>query len=438
MSVTINVDVAIVGAGIAGCHLAQLLSRAGIPTALIDQCELDKAGPHWINAVPLWMFDESHLERPVGNELFDLNHRFIIRGPDENHRLIVDNLLTADVDMGLLGKRLKEAFLDGKENNFFQISINHAQFDQKTRLRFIAGHDHNGRQIQINAPLFVDASGLKACLRKKHPNAMHSWPAITLTDTCTAAQRTLEIKDRDGAKNFLEKNMALPKDIVADIGGVGGYSLFRTQIDQDMDRISILCGVRPLPATPSAYVLVEKFIKANSWIGSSIIDGRGIIPINAPYKKLFSEGLALLGDAACQVYAAHGSGIGVGLIAAKTLADAIIKAKHDGIDPGSAFSLKNYQKQFHRKMYARLYFSEQLRKFSQDLDHDQLIRLLKSGLLNQDLVRQTLMEEEMTLSTWESFFAGVIKSPMAFFSLVPMLCKIVIGKFYTALLQQSH
>ena len=56
-------DVCIVGAGIAGLHLANLLRAKKINVGLIDQHPPNNAGPNWINAVPLWMFDEALLAK---------------------------------------------------------------------------------------------------------------------------------------------------------------------------------------------------------------------------------------------------------------------------------------------------------------------------------------------------------------------------------------
>ena len=59
------------------------------------------------------------------------------------------------------------------------------------------------------------------------------------------------------------------------------------------------------------------------WLGESISGGSGVIPLRRPYARFTAPGLALVGDAACQVFPAHGSGIGMGLIAGRMLADAV-------------------------------------------------------------------------------------------------------------------
>jgi menaquinone-9 beta-reductase len=424
-------DVVIIGGGIAGCHLAQLLVQHNFSVVLVDHKPIDKAGPHWINAVPLWMFDEAGLSRPKEKEIFDLNERFIIRAPDKKTRLFIEKLGVADVHMKLLGGRLKKAFQNfSSGNHFIQAHIVQGIYDKAQRLIEVEGELQDKQRIRISAKLFVDASGFKAILRRTHPQSKDIWPNVLRKDLCTAAQMTLEIKDREGAMTYLEKNLINPGDILSDVGFMGGYSLFRAQIDKDISHISLLCGVRGLPQYEAAHLVIKKFLSNNPWIGAFIIDGRGVIPIVSCYKKLASFGLALLGDAACQVYAAHGSGIGMGLIAAKMLATAICTARDKNIDIGSLEALKKYQSDFHQKYYGRLYFSEHFRRFSETLEQEKIADLITSGLFSSELVRQTLLQKEasMSLAIMKSLIQSALKSPQTFFSMLPVFKKAIIGK----------
>lgn len=420
-----NYDVAIIGAGIAGCHLAQMLANQQFSVALIDRKPINAAGPDWINAVPLWMFDEALLMRPAGNELFDLNNRFIIRAPNKRARLIVNDLFVADVNMHFLGNRLKQKFLNAQQ--FADIvtgQVNRADFDSRGRMVKVFA-EHNGQEIPIKAKVFVDSAGIKGVLRKLHPLSSKLWPVIDRQDCCTAAQRTLEIKDRYGAEKFLSNNKFIAGDILADVGVVGGYSMFRYQINEKFNQISLLCGVRAVPEYKNANAVIEEFIGHHKWIGSHFIDGRGMIPLNAPYHQLVASGLALLGDSACQVDASHGSGIGIGLIAAKILATTLIEARNRGRDIGDVDVIRAYPQEFHRRFYRRLYFSEHFRKFSQHLSSEEMSSLIESGLLNASLAKQTLKQEDFDLKNG-SFLGlglGAIKSPRLFCSLMPIVAK---------------
>jgi flavin-dependent dehydrogenase len=437
----VHVDVAVVGAGIAGAHVAQLLAHAGIKTALIDQKPLEKSGPAWINAVSPWFFKEAALAEPSGSEIFDLNNRFIMREPSKAFRLVIEDLNVYDLHMGHLGQRLKKRFLEKKSALFIRGEACTAEFDAHRRLKTIHVKSETSSYLSVHAELFIDASGNRAFLRKAHPHAQSLWPAIAPHDMCTAAQMTFAINDRHGAESFLEKNKILPHDVIADVGFAGGYSLLRVQVDRNFDTLSLLAGIRSDKNLPSALSIAQSFQKEHPWLGKAIISGQGAIPLNAPYYRLASPGLALLGDSASQVYAAHGSGIGMGLVAARMLADAIIESQSQGRDIGLHKSLSAYERNFHQKYYRRLYFAEHFRRFSQDLSPKETRSLLESGLLNAEMSRQTLRQEDPSLSpeALRKLLLGALKAPRAFISMLPAFHHAIKGKHMASRLSKlSH
>ena len=58
-------------------------------------------------------------------------------------------------------------------------------------------------------------------------------------------------------------------------------------------------------------------------IGPRVFGGSGAIPLRRTHDRLAGDRVALLGDAACQVFPAHGSGVAAGLLAARLLADTL-------------------------------------------------------------------------------------------------------------------
>jgi flavin-dependent dehydrogenase len=418
-------DVAIVGAGIAGSHLAQLLAAHNFNILLIDQRPLMGSGPNWINGIPSWIFDKAKVKRPQKPEIFDENDRFIIRANNRN-RLVINKLGLLDVHMERLGIRLKQDFLKCNNSNFLMALVKGSNYIN-SRLTEIDIESKETKIKKIKAHLFVDASGIKATLRKGHPLGKPLWPNLERQDTCIAAQVSYEIKDRHGAISYLEKNQTLAGDILCDIGFMGGYSLFRSQVDHDLNHISVLCGVRALPHYKSALTAVRKFEDDNSWIGQRFIAGQGAIPLNSPYHQLGDLGLALLGDAASQVYAAHGSGIGMGLLAATILCDALIDARKTGTDLGSLSVINAYQKVFHGLYQKRLYFAEQFRRFSQSITLDKSAQLIDSGLLNEELMKQTLRQEDLSLplKTALSLTTKALLSPKALPIVFPLIKNLI-------------
>ena len=73
-----------------------------------------------------------------------------------------------------------------------------------------------------------------------------------------------------------------------------------------------------------------------------------------------------MGDAACQVFPAHGSGIGMGLIAGRMLADAVA----DAVDPGDEQVLWGYQAAFQHEFGGLLAAFDAFRRMSTVLGGD--------------------------------------------------------------------
>src|SRR5690606_24952863 len=90
-----------------------------------------------------------------------------------------------------------------------------------------------------------------------------------------------------------------------------------------------------------------------------------------------APGIALVGDAACQVFPAHGSGIGIGLIAGRMLADAV----EDASDPGNENVLWRYQAAFQREFGGLLVASDIFRRLSTEMGEEGVVALVRSGLM---------------------------------------------------------
>jgi flavin-dependent dehydrogenase len=92
--------------------------------------------------------------------------------------------------------------------------------------------------------------------------------------------------------------------------------------------------------------------------------------------------VVLLGDAACQMFSPHGSGIGTGLVAARYLADALA---HGG-------GPLTYQVRWQREQGGFLAAQDQFRRFTQRRSLDDLRRLIGEGFVDAEVVRAGLIQ----------------------------------------------
>jgi menaquinone-9 beta-reductase len=427
---THKAQVIVVGAGPTGLHVAGLLAHKGLSVMLIDQQPPGKTGAQWINGVPRWMFSAADLPDPVREEIFLHAHTFTMIDPSNQSRLSLNEPEVADLDMRELGKRLHlRAEPSDKICFFYNTAATQLKLDANQRPISLEAETKLGSKRSkhsFEAALFIDASGLSSIIRKQIPRLHHICPPVAREDLCIAAQEVREITDPVGAKTFLKNNQGVSGEILAWLGIAGGYSLLRIHIDKDYKQVTFLTGAIALPHYPTGTQMIHQFIEKNPWVGRKHFGGQRALPLRRPYSTLVAPGVALLGDSACQVYSAHGSGIGISLVAAKMLADVVFHAAKCGQDLGSLTSLWPYTSGFHKRFGALLGASDAFRRFSQTLTPLDVHDMMSSGLMSPRLALDSLAQLPIKPRVREikNQIKSALKHKSLFKKLLPHLLKI--------------
>jgi menaquinone-9 beta-reductase len=358
-----QVDVVIVGAGTAGAAAAALLAERGFRVVCLEQRRsLAEAGARWVNGVPEWTFHESGIEPPGGEELRASGHAFHIVSGWGPRRLVLHQHELLEVDMrGLVERLHARARRAGAE---LRANARVIGFDGR-RLRTSAG--------ELEARWFVDASGLSGA-------RLLSQPRVHPRDLCVAAQEVRELLDPEQARAFFESHGVRPGDTLCFTGIAGGFSVVNLRLDPE--GLSLLTGSVPAEGHPSGPRLLADFIAGKPWIGPRLFGGSRAIPLRRPFDRLGRGNVLLLGDAACQVFAAHGSGIGAGLLGAGVLADTLASG-------GDAHA---YGVGWHRRFGGLFAGYEVFRRFAQRLTPEAAERLMESGLLDEWGARAGLVQ----------------------------------------------
>ena len=350
-------DVAVIGAGTSGAATALHCARQGMEVLCIDRRNLDRAGARWANNIPAWMFDSSAIKRPEAPEkLGDPSpiHLFAGRGPE---RIVIEDHRCIEVDMRRLVERLRH---NARQQG--------ARFMGDVAVQEFDGEVLTTSKARIQARWYVDASGLGGAglvgLRRPGP-----------ADICTAAQQVHSITDPDRARRFFT-DQGVPCGHTLCYGGLdGGYSVIHLRA-HGTERIHILTGSIPGEGCRSGRRILSAFIDANrDWIGDELYGGASPIPLGRPVDRLARGRVAVVGDAAFQVLSAHGSGVGAGLIAAKTLADALADGK----------GAQGYARRWQRSFGGLFAAYDIFRHFTASLSVHELAIMMKSGLLHPHL-----------------------------------------------------
>jgi len=119
---------------------------------------------------------------------------------------------------------------------------------------------------------------------------------------CTAAQAVHALADAEGARRFLAAHNIEPGQTYCRMGVAGGYSIENVAVDLDHGQVDLLTGSIADGRDRDGPTILADLVHANPWIGRPLFGGSGAVPLRRPYDRLAVPGLALLGNAACQVF----------------------------------------------------------------------------------------------------------------------------------------
>lgn len=403
-------DVVVVGAGTAGANVAGQLARRGRSVLLVERRPIDQGGAHWHNGVVGWQFDRAGVARPSGPERVGGARPMHLRTFLDEPGLVVRDNPVIGVDMARLGARLRaDAVAAGVE-----------VVDRVGALELL---ERDGRSVAVatdalraEAALFVDASGWQGALRRRS-SVLAPWcPPVRPAERCSAADVVLGVADVDGARRQLDAWGARPGEAVNVVGAAGGFSTRSVSVSEDLDEVRVLVGCLADGRHGPAPRLLAEVRRLHPWIGEQRHGGAGIIPLRRPFTRATAPGLALVGDAAAQVFPAHGSGVGMGLLAGSTLAEVV----GDAPDPGDGETLWRYQVEFQRRFGGDLAFYDGFRRHSTAIGGTGVRALIRAGLLTEHLTRHGLNQTRGTPRPGDlpALAAGLARAPRAAWSTV--------------------
>jgi menaquinone-9 beta-reductase len=379
----VDADVIIVGLGTAGAAAAALCAERGLAVIGLEQRPLADAGARWLNGVPRWMFVEAGIAPPAGDELCATGHAFHLLAGWGPRRLVLREHELCEVDMRRLVERLQHRARSAG-----------ARLVERSRVLGLDGPRLMTAAGPLSARWFVDASGLAGA-------RLVPTPPVEREDLCAAAQEVREVADPSRARAFFERHGVRPGDTLCFTAIAGGFSIVNLRLDAGA--VSVLTGSIPADGQPSGSRLIAELAARETWIGPRIFGGARAVPLRRPYDRLGKGRVLLLGDAACQVFSAHGSGIGAGLIAARVLADTLA-----GGGDAQAYSVA-----WHRRWGGLMAGYDLFRRFSQKQSAGDFERLMDAGLLDEHGARAALVQRfpELDLARALSTARGLARHP---------------------------
>jgi flavin-dependent dehydrogenase len=370
-SLPAHVDVAIVGAGTSGAAAARYFAEQGASVLCLERRALDEAGARWVNGVTRGALAEARIVLPR-SAYYGEPHPFHL--VTATGRVTIADHDVIDVDM-----RALVALLQAQAQAAGAVMVGGVG---------VLGRDGDNLVTdggRVRARWIVDASGLTGA-------RLLDQPRVGTAHLCAAAQAVFEVRDRAAAEDWFRGNGIAPGDVYARLGVAGGYSVLNVRLHDGGDTVGILTGSIPSLGFPSGKAVLDELVRSQPWIGRRIFGGSGAIPLRRPYDRLATDHVALLGDAACQVFPAHGSGIGAGILAAKLLADTLAGGK-----PGRG-SMRDYEVAWHRRWGGLFAAYDAFRRWNQTLAPELLDVLMEVGVIDATIARAGLDQTMPALS----------------------------------------
>jgi flavin-dependent dehydrogenase len=378
-----HADVAIAGAGIAGLTLAYQLARRGRRVVVVDAAsEPSRAGASWVNGVEKTLFHELDLGRPDEGVIFGRPTAFTMQSP-LGARVRCSPVPTQSIDMrGLAAWMLRLAREAGADVRFGERVTGVLADRQRVAGVAVTSGD-------LTAPLTVDAAGLAGPVRTRLPPGAWDDPEPDLADAdlALAHQEVRTVRDVPAARRYLAAQGLIDGETLSTVSVAGGYSTLNVEVDLAHRKASFLSGCK-LDAQITARQLILDLVAKLGFLGERVFGGGGKIPLRRSYDLLVGEGWALCGDAGCQVFPSHGSGVAAGMIAGSLLAEVADRALGHG--DLSRAALWPYAARWQRGRGATSAAHDLLRRFSETLTAAETERLIGTGLLGEAEILQSL------------------------------------------------
>ena len=413
-------DAVVVGAGSAGSAAAFHLAGAGLSVAQLDTHPLDRAGARWVDDVPPWMFDRAKIPRPDAPEKRCDRLPMSLVGPLGRGRVRFVRPMWG-VDMRLLTARLRSMARDRGVIQRGLAEVTRVELQGRRPVAVTARVGAGQRQQRFRARLLVDATGKAQAVLRRVPQLSQLCPPLAQQDLCSAAQQVCHVADRRGAARFLERTGSEADEVVAQLGLEGGYSTRMVHLHRDLSTVELLLGAILHPGRHSGPELLEQFKRAHPWIGATQFGGQALIPVRRPYDRLAAPGIALVGDAACQTFPAHGSGVGSGLMAAQILARSVSRFE----DPGSERAVWAYQQAYQRSQGGVNAAYDVFRRTVEEMDKEELEAVMERGLISSAPTLDSLDQRMARLDLAEILRVAraAVRAPLLASRLIPLVPK---------------
>lgn len=384
-----KVDVVVAGAGPSGCALAAKVAASGHDVLLLERSAVPGGGRDWIVDVEKTAFERSRVPEPESGALWEVADRSLMLSPDGVHEIELRPAPVVAIRNGEYVRQLwrwaRDRGVDARTGCEVLGPVMNGE--KVTGVRF---KNPEGATKTVSAPLVADCSGIAGSIRRKTPARWGLDEKVDAFDIVLARREVRKI-DAGVAVGRLE-SLGLKSGVRIDRPGIlGPYSTESYHLDTGKEYLDILVGSKLDPRLETPEEWINERYQRWEFVGRMIFGGGGPIPIRRTMDSMVGDGLLLLGDCACQVIPAHGSGTASALIAAELASCSIERALADKRYDRSA--LWGYSHSFQAGRGALLAYFQVMRLQMEKLTVSDIDEMIRRGLLSADEVYSGMVPE---------------------------------------------
>jgi len=306
-----QLDIVIVGGGIAGCIAAQTAAERGYRVAIIDLKTKTKIGDKICGeAVGKHHFDNTGIPPPKGEDVFSPDRKTVCSITEKDVAGYVINRLA-------FGQRLLAGAVDKGVELFDQTLALEPVFQQGFTVGIKVKHLLSQQSREIRGTVIIDASGAGGILRGQMARDWHIENNIENEDmeACYREIRKISspIDEPEHLQIFFNQQIA-----------PGGYFWV---FPKGTNLVNVGLGVQMTKGFPNPTTQLHQHVFSQPFFKDSqkISGGTALIPTRRSI-NLVGNGVLFVGDSACQTNPAHGGGMGPAMISGKLAAEAACKA----------------------------------------------------------------------------------------------------------------
>ncbi|MHB8894045.1 MAG: FAD-dependent monooxygenase [Candidatus Geothermincolia bacterium] len=320
-------DVVVVGAGCAGALASRRIAEKGYSVVLLDRRRAEELGHESHDLVEMESLRAAGVELPSPGEEYTTPGSLDVVSPDTATHVHVSETPFAVVNRRALSEHLLGGARAAGVRVLNQCIANGAEIEKG----YVTGVSTD--RGSFSCRLAIGATGLDRVLCRDIPSGMGIPRRLRTSDYISVYRETREL-----APEAADEKVGL---FQYHVGRFGGYNWTYRGGDRTMD---IGTGVQDLPESPDPREIVLGFIRSSPAVGERVISREGgRVATRRPLNTMVTNGLMVVGDAACQATPVIARGVGGALLGASIASETAVLALEAGdVSTGGLWSY-NYE-----------------------------------------------------------------------------------------------